>query len=83
MLVLVVGAEEADLGERSSRSELGGVLGVRFENEPDEAKVKLEASELSMLAVGRLGEALRAKGRSGDMATPAERVCVDGDGQKG
>lgn len=73
MAVVVVGADKAALGgSRSNSNELGGVLGVNDENDPDEAKVKLEASELSILGVGRLGEerrldSLSEKGRRGCM----------------
>lgn len=74
LVVVVVGADEAALGgSRSNSNELGGVLGVNDdENDPDEAKVKLEASELSILGVGRLGEDRRLdsfneKGRRGCM----------------
>lgn len=72
-VVDVVGADKAALGgSRSNSNELGGVLGVKDENDPDEAKVKLDASELSILGVGRLGDerrldSFREKGRRGCM----------------
>ena len=63
---------------------MGGVLGAGEESEPDEAKVKLAARELSVLGVGGLGDALRENGRRGGMVarTPEIQEICSGDRRK-